>query len=77
MKSSKWKILRRQMELLTEYSRTSGQDKIPECADALVNTHRELVKAERRLIVRLLVLFLGFRYLMKRIPIKGIQFIKR
>ena len=48
--SSNRKILRRQMELLAEYSRTSGVDHIPECSEAMAKIYQELVKTECRSI---------------------------
>lgn len=77
-KASNRKILRRQMELLTEHSRVDYQDScpMPEASQAIASLHRELIKADGILFVRILVAFLGFSHLIKRIPIKGIQFIK-
>ncbi len=79
MAASKRKILRRQMELLAEYSRTNYEDDcpIPEASQAMVSVHKELVKAERVLIVRILIAIFGFFYLVKSFSVKGIQFIKR
>ena len=76
-RASNKKILRRQMELLAEYSRTSGIDKIPESSEAMVSVHRQLLKAEWIFFMRFLVTLFGFLYLMKSFLIKGIQFIKR
>lgn len=67
LKASKRKILHRQMELLAEYSRTSGINKIPECSVVMTNVHNELIKAERIFFVRLLIVFFGFVYLFKSI----------
>lgn len=44
--SSNEKILRRQLELLAEYSRTHGMNQIPECSSAMTRVHRELVLAK-------------------------------
>lgn len=45
--SSNTKILRRQLELLAEYSRLKeGIDAIPECSKAMASIYRELVKAK-------------------------------
>lgn len=76
MKASKRKILRRQMELLAEYSRTSGINKIPESSIVMTNVHNELIKAERIFFVRLLIAFFGLIYLFKSIQIKLVKFIK-
>lgn len=78
-KSSNRKMLRRQMELLAECSRVDYQDfcPMPEASQAIALLHRELVIAEGILLVRILIVLLGLRHLIKRIPIKGIQFIKR
>ena len=76
-KATKRKILRRQMELLAEYSRTSGTDKIPESSVAVTAVHNELVKAERIFFMRLLITFFGLLYLIRRIPIKGIELVRR
>lgn len=40
-------ILRRQLELLAEHSRTFGTSQIPECSAAMVQVYRELVRTER------------------------------
>lgn len=45
--SSNKLILRRQMELLAEYSRTQGTDQIPECSAMMVKVHRELSRIDR------------------------------
>ena len=75
-KASDQKILRRQMELLAEYSRTCGIERIPEASQAMVCVHRELLKAERILLVRFTVAFLAFFYFFKRFAIKRIKFVK-
>lgn len=76
--SSNRKILRRQLELLAEYSRTDYQYlcPIPESSNAMVAIHKELVKAQRILFMRVLIAFFGFMYLINRFSIKRIQFIK-
>ena len=65
-------ILRRQMELLTEFSRTRYYDICPiaESSQAMAAVHKELVKAESILFVRIPIVFFGFLYLLKRIGIK-------
>lgn len=71
--ASKRKILRRQLELLAEYSRTSGVERIPACSQAMVSLYRELVKAERRALflpVALLGISLGLLY---GVSVKRIQ----
>lgn len=77
-RASNRKILRRQMELLTECSRVDYQDfcPMPESSQAIASLHGELIKAECILLVRILIAFLGLFHLVKSIPIKGIQFIK-
>ena len=76
MEASKRKILRRQLELLAEYSRTCGIKRIPEASQAMVCVHRELLKAECILFVRFQVAFLAFLYFFKRFAIKRIKFVK-
>ncbi len=76
-KASNIKILRRQIEMLTEYSRTSGIERSPEACQAIVELHKELTKAESIILMFFLVSLFGFDYLVKRIPIKGIKLIKR
>ena len=39
--SSNKKILRQQLELLTEHSRIRGMDQIPQCSEAMVRVYRE------------------------------------
>lgn len=65
-------ILRQQMELLTELSRTRYYDICPiaESSQAMAAVHKELVKAESILFVRIPIVFFGFLYLLKRIGIK-------
>lgn len=75
--SSNEKILRRQIEMLTEYSRTCGVDRAPEANEAIVSLYRSLIEAKCLLFMRIFVALLGFGYLIKCFPIKGIQFIKR
>lgn len=78
-KSSNRKILRKQMEMLTECSRIDYQDfcPMPESSQAIAALHRELVKADGILFMGILITLLGLFHLIKRIPIKGVQFIKR
>ena len=76
MKASNRKILRRQMELLAEYSRTCGVERIPEASQAMVCVHGELLKAECILFVRFQVAFFAILYFFKRFAIKRIKFIK-
>jgi len=40
-------ILRQQLELLAEHSRTHGIDQIPECSAAMAQIYQELVRTER------------------------------
>ena len=40
-------MLRRQLELLAEHSRTHGIDQIPECSAAMAQIYQELVRTER------------------------------
>lgn len=50
--ASNKKILRRQLELLAEYSRVSyGQKQIPACSREMAQIYRELVNAETRSIL--------------------------
>lgn len=62
MAASNRKILRRQMELLAEYSRTSGTNKIPASSEAMTSIHKELVKAETLFFVRVLIALFTFTY---------------
>lgn len=56
--SSNRKILRRQVELLAEYSRMKiGVDRIPEASYAMARLYSELVKAEHRSILFKAALF--------------------
>ncbi len=78
-KASNRKILRRQMELLAECSRTDYQYfcPIPEASQAIACIHKELIKTEYLLLVRILIVLFGFLYLFKRFAVKRIQFVKR
>ncbi len=78
-RASNRKILRRQMELLAEYSRTDYQydSPIPASSEAMASVHRELIKAENRLLMGLLITLFGFLHLLKRFKVERIQFIKR
>ena len=76
-KASRRKILRRQIELLAEYSRTSGTDRIPESSQSLVMVHQELTKTEWICFMRFLIAFFALIYSVKRFPIKGIKLIRR
>lgn len=50
--SSNKKILRKQLELLAEYSRIpEGAEQIPECSREMVQLYRELVKTECRSVL--------------------------
>ncbi len=53
--SSNKLILRRQMELLAEYSRTCTTSPIPECSTAMVSVHRELSRIDRESKLTVLV----------------------
>ncbi len=66
MKASDRKILRRQMELLAEYSRTCGIERTPESSEAMTSIYKQLLKAECILFVRILIAFFGFLYLQKK-----------
>jgi len=50
--SSNELILRRQLELLAEYSRTYGTVQIPECSEAMVEVYRELAHTEAKRFLR-------------------------
>lgn len=76
-KSSNEQILRRQIEMLTEYSRTCGVDRSPEASEAIASLYGWLIKAKCGFFVCLLIAFFCFFRLLKSIPIKGIQFIRR
>ncbi len=76
-RASNEKILRRQIEMLTEYSRTCGVGRSPEASKAIVSLYRSLLEAKCLLFVGIGIAFFGLCYLIKRFPIKGIQFIKR
>ncbi len=75
-KSSNEKILRRQIEMLAEYSRTCGIDRSPEASEAIASLYGWLIKGKYGFFACFLIAFLGFSHLIKCIPIKGIQFIK-
>lgn len=76
MKASDRKILRRQMELLAEYSRICGVERAPEASQAMVCVHKELVKTNCIFFVRGQVAFFAFLYFFKRFAVKSIKFIK-
>lgn len=76
-RSSNRKILRRQIEMLTEYSRTCGVERAPEACQAISSLHKELFKVENRFLVSCQIALLGFLYVIKCISVKGIQFIER
>lgn len=76
-RASNEKILRRQIEMLTEYSRTCGVDRSPEASRAIVSLYRSLLEAKCLLFVGIGITFFGLSHLIKRIPVKGIQLIKR
>lgn len=76
-KSSNRKILRRQIEMLTEYSRTCGAERAPEACQAISSLHKELFKVENRFLVVCQIALLGFLYVVKCISVKRIQFIER
>ena len=76
MKASDRKILRRQMELLAEYSRTCGIERAPEASQVMVCVHKELVKTNRIFFVRVQIAFFTFLYFFKRFAIKRVKFIK-
>lgn len=76
-KSSNRKILRRQVELLAEYSRRAGYaDRTPEASMAMVSVHKELIIAERIFFVRFLIVFFTILYLFKCLTVKCIQLIR-
>lgn len=75
--ASNKKILRRQMELLAEYSRTSGIDQIPESSVAMTRLYRELIKTKILIFVSVAIVAFSIAHCLKCIPVKGIQFIKR
>ncbi len=75
--ASNEKILRRQIEMLTEYSRTCGVDRSPEANEAIASLYRSLIKAKCFLFVRILITCFCIFYLLQCIAIKGVQFIKR
>lgn len=74
--ASSRKILRRQMELLAEYSRTSGTERIPEASEVMAVVHKRLVKAERITFVRITVALFAFFYCIKRFSVKVVKLIK-
>ena len=74
--ASNSKILRRQLEMLAEYSRTCGVDRAPEASQAMVCVHKELVKTNHIFFVRVQVAFFAFLYFFKRFAIKRVKFIK-
>lgn len=74
-RASNRKILRRQMELLAEWCRISGQSQIPGASKAMIDVNRELLKTERVYFVRFLIAIFAVFYLAKCILVKGIKFI--
>ncbi len=70
--ASNEKILRRQIEMLTEYSRTFGVDSAPEANAAIASLYRALAEAKCLFFVRVFVALLGLGYLIKRFLIKRI-----
>ena len=62
MLASNRKIVRRQMELLAESSRTQyySSRPIPESSEAMVSVHKELIKAEGIILMRIFVAFFAF-----------------
>lgn len=77
MAASNRKILRRQMELLAEHSRTSGTYEIPAASEAMASIHKELIKTDRTFFVRIMIALFTFTYFFIRFSVKRIQFIKR
>ena len=75
--SSNKKILRRQMELLAEYSRTIGVERIPECSEAMAKIYRELIKTERRTIFLSVVLFGASFRLFHSLGVKFVKLCQR
>lgn len=75
--ASNRKILRRQMEMLTEYS-FNGMlfDKITETSQAIVSIHKELFKIHCGLIIWVEITFFTLLYFIKRFAVQGIKFIK-
>ena len=75
--ASNKKILRRQMELLAEYSRLpSGNDKIPECSMVLLEIYRELSKTKR--IAFFVIALLGTLFsLLYSVNVKLVKLFKR
>ncbi len=75
--ASNRKILRRQLEMLAEYSRTCGVDRAPEASQAMASLHRRLVKAESWCFVRFVIALFALLYFCKCFPVKGVKFVKR
>lgn len=76
-KASRRKILRRQLELLAEWCRVSGQEQIPEATKAMILVHRELLKIESLLLMCFVIVFFTLLHGVKRFPIMRIKFIRR
>lgn len=77
-RASNRKILRRQVELLAEYSRLFiGVESIPECSLAMAKLYPELIKAERIAIVRFLVLIGVLFGLLYGFYVKFVKLFKR
>ena len=76
-KASRRKILRRQLELLAEWCRISGQEQIPDASKAMISVHKELLKTESLLLVGLIIVFFTLLHSVKRFPIAGIKLIRR
>lgn len=70
-------ILRQQLELLAEHSRTHGVDQIPECSAAMARIYRELVRTERVTKLTALLFFgISFDFLYG-VSVKVINLLRR
>lgn len=77
-RASNRKILRRQVELLAEYSRLPiGIKSIPKCSLAMAKLYPELVKAERIAVVRFVVLVGVLFSLLYGLYVKFVKLFKR
>lgn len=78
MHSSNRKILRRQVELLAEYSRLPiGTKHIAECSNAMARLYPQLVKAECRSVLALAAVFGILFCLIYGFNVKLVKFFKR
>ncbi len=78
VKAGDRKILRKQMELLAEYSRLPyAHEKIPEASAALLDIYRELIKTKYLFVTVFPLLFCAFLNLGYSVTVKHVKLFKR